>query len=230
MFNKINPFRAPTEVKIKDKDQLTEALKKISKHKQWDVKNLTAETVLGHFKRSKGEILRETVQNTWIGARKVGKAGAIIGGMVGGAFGIVGGLIAGISFPPSLLAIGITIAIGAVKGTVAGGIGGMMLGGLFKGGKTALYLTLTSAKMRLNRSARKGRKELDRVEKQYMVDDLKGKKLQRLEFLREHVPLWEYAAHNLQSSKAEQQVEKLSSEADHQMSNEKPLIQFTSGD
>ena len=220
MFNKINPFRAPTEVKIKDKSQLSEALEKMGKHKQWDVEKLTAETVLNHFKRSKGDILRETAQSARIGARKVGIAGAIAGAVGGGAFGIVGSLIAGIAFPPSLLAIGITVAIGAVKGTVVGGLGGMLLGGLLNGAKTALYLTLTSPKMRLNRSARNGRKELDRLEGRHMAKELKGKKLKRLEFLREHVPLWEYAAHNLQTGKAEQKVEKLAFEMESHKSEE----------
>ena len=83
--------------------------------------------------------------------------------------------------------------------------------------------------MRLNRSARTGRKELDRLEKQHMANELKGKKLNRLEYLREHVPLWEYAAHNLQSGKAEKQIEKLSAEVhspnDHK-SDGKSLITF----
>lgn len=208
MLNKLNPFRLP-EVQVKTKEQLTQALSTTGKLGNWDVKTLTPESILNRFDHSAGSVLRETANDAWIGARKVGKFGAITGALGGAAFGLFGGLLMGITFPPSLLAIGITVAVGAAKGSALGGMGGTVLGGLYKGTKTALYLTLTSKRQRLNRQARKGRQELEKLEQRHTRKQLSDRKLTRLEYLRINVPVWEYAAYNLKTSAKEEIIEKL---------------------
>ena len=207
MLNKISPFRAPARVEIQDKTQLKEALAQAGKMHCWNVEKLSPDSILAFFKRNGGDILRQTLQDTRIGARTIGKTWATYGAIAGGLFGIVGGVAAGIAFPPSLLFIAMTATVNGALGAAIGGVGGMVLGGLYKGAKTALSLVLTSPRQRLMRHARTGRAKLNRLKGKEMARPLNKKEQVRIDHLRQHVPLWEYAAHNLKSRKSDQFVE-----------------------
>ena len=204
-FPNINPFRLHKDVRVKDQSELARAVENAEKGRlgHRDVSSMTPEQILGEFRHTPGSALRQVGSDALIGARKVGKLGLKVGAAAGAISGVVTAITVGLSFPPSLIAMGITVAIGAAKGALIGGGLGFAMGGLFKGAKSALYLALTTPKQRLNRAARRGRNELDRMERQMMQDkapeNKKSRKVfeERLAYLRKHVPLWEYAAHNL---------------------------------
>ena len=191
---------------------------------------MTPEEILGEFRHTAGSAVRQVGSDALIGARKVGKLGLKVGAIGGAISGVVTALTVGLSFPPSLIAMGITVALGAAKGAAIGGVVGFALGGLYRGAKSALYLALTTPKQRMNRAARKGRSELDRMERQMVQDkapeNKKARRVfeERLAYLRKHVPLWEYAAHNLKdvdcSPKARKAQEKESDFAQHSTTSE----------
>ena len=159
------------------------------------------EDILKDFTYSCKGTLREACHSAWIGARKVGKTGMKLGAIGGAIMGFTTAIVATIGFPPSLLAMGVSTAIGAAKGALVGGAIGFALGGLYHGIKTALYLTLKSPEQRLRSEAKSGKKELDKLEKRQFsgLEQLKGKDLKRLQYLKRHVPLWEGLVRELES-------------------------------
>ncbi|KEQ11552.1 hypothetical protein GZ77_23795 [Endozoicomonas montiporae] len=151
------------------------------------------EQILEGFTFSGKGVLKEACHSAWIGARKVGKTGMQLGAIGGAIMGLTTAIVATIGFPPSLLAMGVSTAIGAAKGGLIGGAIGFALGGIYNGIKTALYLTLKSPEKRLRCEAKSSRKELETLRKRHRsgLEQLKGKDLERLEYLENHVPFWE---------------------------------------
>ena len=170
--------------------------------------------ILKDFTYSRKEVLKEACHNAWIGARKVSKAGMKLGAIGGSAMGFATAIAASIHLPPSLLAIGVSTAIGAAKGALIGGAIAFALGGLYHGLKTALYLTLRSPEKRLRAEAKSGRKELDVLEKRHRSghEQLQGKDLERLEYLQKHVTLWEGLVEELECQYTEESSTTLTDE------------------
>lgn len=163
------------------------------------------EDILKDFTYSRKGIWRETCHSAGIGSRKIGKTGMKLGAIIGAGMGFATAIVATIGFPPSLMAIGLSTAIGAAKGALIGGAVSFVLGGLYHGAKTALKLILTSPEQRLRKQAESGKKELDILEQRHGsgLKQLQGKDLQRLHYLQQHVPLWEGLVDELESLSAD---------------------------
>ena len=160
------------------------------------VKTVPANKVLEHFTFSRKEGLQKLTCDVWKGAKNFASKGWKIGAVAGGTFALASNLAAGIGFPPSVLALAVTTAIGAVQGAIVGLATGALLGAAVHGAKSAMYLC-KSPEQRMEYAIKKSRKKLEKLAlKETSRRRLTNKELQDKASLLYHLPIWEGAANH----------------------------------
>ncbi len=148
--------------------------------------------IRAQFKFSKMQKLGKAIKSFGTGFKTGAKKGLLAGAAIGATAGAVVGIIGAMSFPPSALAIGVSIGLGALKF----GLGGALLLGVSNGIRkfvsTAFHQFRSSPEKLMSEEAAKGRKLVDKlVNKAMSGKQLTEKENKDLEYYQLWTPAWQ---------------------------------------
>ncbi|MRI34767.1 hypothetical protein EOPP23_17435 [Endozoicomonas sp. OPT23] len=162
------------------------------------VYQLSPAEVRSQFKFSKMNKLGKAIKSFGTGFKSGAKKGLVGGAAVGAAFATVAAVIGALSFPPSALAIGVSIGLGALKFGIAGAVILGLGNGVRKFVSTAFHQFRASPEKLMAEEAAKGRKIVDTLVKKAMSGkQLTKKETQNLEYYQLWVPAWQKSSNFL---------------------------------